>query len=82
MRQSTVFISTFMCFFYNDYKKHWKFKAMPDDILAKADTVTLVVKIIQCTLTTYTNSCQHLSCAKSCLLLPGHTDSISERTGC
>lgn len=59
MRQSTVFISTFTCSLCNDQKKRsleWEFKAMPDEILAKADTVTLVVKIIQCTLTTYTNS--------------------------
>lgn len=55
---------------------------MPDEILAKADTVTLVVKIIQCTLTTYTNSSQHLNSAKFCLLLPGDTDGVSGRTGC
>lgn len=55
---------------------------MPDEILAKADTVTLVVKIIQCTLKTNTNSSQHLNSAKFCLLLPGDTDSVSGRTGC
>lgn len=55
---------------------------MPDEILAKTDTVTLVVKIILGTLTTYTNSSQHLNSAKFCLLLPGDTDSVPRRTGC
>lgn len=55
---------------------------MPDEIFAKADTVTLVVETVQYTLITYTNSSQHPSSAKFCLLLPGDTDSVSGRMGC
>lgn len=49
---------------------------MPDEILAKAGTVTLVVKNMQCTQTTYTNSSQHLDSARFCLVLPGGSESV------
>ena len=54
---------------------------MPNEILAKADAITPVVKIIRCTLTAYTNNVQHLNSAKLYLPLPGDTDNVSGRTG-
>lgn len=54
---------------------------MPNEILAKADAITPLVKIIPCALTVYTNNIQHLKSAKLCLPLPGDTDSVSGRAG-
>lgn len=54
---------------------------MPDEILAKADTITPVVKIIQYTLPMYTNNIQHLSSARLYLPLPGDAAGVSSRTG-
>lgn len=54
---------------------------MPNEILAKADMITPMVKIIQCTLPVYTNRVQHLSSAKLYLPLPGDAAGFSSRTG-
>jgi len=54
---------------------------MPNEILAKADAVTPVVKIMQCTQTVCTNNVWHLNSARLYLPSPGDTDSVSGRTG-